>query len=87
MIVRFSLSGQVLEEGQRMGHCIENYAAPAVAGECFLFHIDHRGESASVEVGCDGSVRQTAGPGNRDNHAARWGAQRLRTWVQRADSR
>jgi len=74
--------GEVVEEGQRMGHCIGNYAAAAVAGDCYLFHVDYQGDSASVEVGSDGIVRQAAGPENADNPATRWGKRQLRDWVQ-----
>src|SRR5262245_38214677 len=43
----------------------------------YLFHVEHAGEHASVEVGEDGRVRQAFGPRNQCNDAAQWGAQAL----------
>ena len=63
-----------------MDNCIASYAQSAVAGECFLFHVRHRGEHASVEVDPRGNVRQAEGPSNSSNHAAAWGAERLHEW-------
>ena len=45
-----------------MRHCIASYAGKALAGESFLFHIEHRGEVASVEVDTRGRVLQAYGP-------------------------
>ncbi len=71
---------RVRAEARLMDNCIASYARSAVAGECFLFHVRHRGEHASVEVDPRGNVRQAEGPSNSSNHAAEWGAQRLHEW-------
>jgi hypothetical protein len=67
-------------EGREMRHCIASYAGKALAGDCFLFHVEHRGEVASVEVDRRGRVLQAYGPEDRRNAAARWGEQMLRKW-------
>jgi len=33
--------GEVFDESRRMKHCIASYAADAVAGRSYLFHIDY----------------------------------------------
>jgi len=73
-------AGEVKDEGDRMGHCIASYVEKAIAGRSFLFHVDHNGEMASVEVGARGAVEQSAGPRNTLNAAARWGRQALASW-------
>ena len=70
----------VAAEGAAMGHCIASYAHSAVHGQCFLFHVEHEGEQASVQVGPDGQVVQAFGPRNRRNIASEWGAQALNRW-------
>jgi len=72
--------GDVLEEGKRMNHCIASYADRAVTGHCFLFHVDHEGECASVEVDLRGGVRQACGPSNRPNRATEYAARLLKHW-------
>jgi hypothetical protein len=67
-------------EGREMRHCIASYASKALAGECVLFHVEHRGEVASVEVDRRGRVLQAYGPGDCRNAAARWGERKLREW-------
>lgn len=70
----------ICREGALMRHCIAGYAREAVAGYCFLFHVERGGECASVQVGRDGGVIQAHGPNNRDNAAARWGKRTLARW-------
>jgi len=70
----------VVDEGVSMGHCIAAYAERAVQGRCYLFHIDHEGETASVEVNPFGVVIQAQGPRNRNNNAATWGKRVLTQW-------
>jgi len=72
--------GAIVEEGERMGHCIATRAEDALRGRCFLFHIDHQGQRASVEVSAKGEIAQAQGPHNTDNTAAWWGARQLRGW-------
>ena len=75
--------GEVIEEGQRMRHCVAIYAERATRGDCFLFHAEHAGAAASLEVGAEGVVRQATGPGNRHNAACDWGRRELARWVAR----
>jgi hypothetical protein len=51
--------------------------------DCFLFHAEHAGAAASLEVGAEGVVRQATGPGNRHNAACDWGRRELARWVAR----
>jgi hypothetical protein len=71
---------EICLEGGEMRHCIATYAGEALAGQCFLFHIERRGEVASAAVDLCGRVRQAYGPGNCRNAAARWGERVLREW-------
>jgi hypothetical protein len=75
--------GEVIEEGRRMGHCIGFYADRAVSGDCFLFHVEHAGQVASIEVGAEGRVRQAAGRHNQRNSASDWARRELAGWIAR----
>jgi len=72
--------GAIWQEGVRMGHCVAAYAPYAVNGNSFLFHVEHDGYMATVEVGDDGRVRQSHGPGNEWNTAAEVGELYLSDW-------
>jgi hypothetical protein len=72
--------GEIVEEGTRMRHCIATRAEDALHGRCYLFHIDHQGERASVEVSPEGRIAEAQGPHNTDNVAVSWGATLLRAW-------
>jgi hypothetical protein len=65
--------GAVLDEGERMHHCVATYARRAVSGGCYLFHVEHDGAQATVEVNRDGTVAQACGPTNQRNVATQWG--------------
>jgi hypothetical protein len=71
---------RVAYEGPQMNHCAASYAQAAVAGRCYLFHVEHGGEHATVEVLPQGEVGQVRGPGNRDNGACRYGRRVLARW-------
>jgi len=71
---------EICLEGREMRHCIASYAGRALAGECFLFHVEHQDQVASVEVAPCGRVLQAYGPGDCRNSAARWGERVLREW-------
>ncbi len=64
-----------------MEHCVGTYALQASRGDCFLFHIDHAGETATVEVSPRGHVLQACGPKNCQNLATEWGAKVLSAWA------
>ena len=70
----------ICEEGSHMGHCIASYARDAARGNCYLFHVEKDGESASVQVSYEGRVVQAHGPRNKDNKVAAWGRKILRCW-------
>jgi hypothetical protein len=72
--------GDLFEEGEAMKHCVASYASDAVDGSCYLFHVDHEGERATVQIGERGNVVQSRGPRNRDNTAAHWGRMQLGKW-------
>jgi hypothetical protein len=79
--VRFLVNAsEVVDEGVRMGHCIGSYADRAASGQSFLFHVEHGGEEATVEVSDDGQIA-AAGPFNCLNGAATWGCARLGAWA------
>jgi hypothetical protein len=72
----------VVDEGLRMQNCVGTYAPSAVAGSRYLFHVEHEGEEATVEV-CPATRRvlQSAGPRNQENGASRWGRRVLPRWA------
>lgn len=72
--------GAVAEEGASMRHCIASYAHTAVEGESYLFHVEHGGETASVQVSRTGRVVQAFGPANTRNGASAWAARVLGRW-------
>jgi hypothetical protein len=71
---------RVADEGAQMNHCAASYAQAAVAGRCYLFHVEHSGEHATAEVSPRGKVSQVRGPGNQDNGASRYGRRVLARW-------
>jgi hypothetical protein len=75
---------EVVEEGQNQHHCIGSYAKTAVNGTYYLFHIIHKGQSASVQVGATtGTVVQAYGPYNSTNEASKWGKSILGKWASK----
>jgi hypothetical protein len=80
-IVFLPTVGAVVEEGERMRHCVGSYARRAVTGSCYLFHVEYKGASATVQVDRDGRVAQACGPRNARNPATTWGSRRLGNWA------
>lgn len=72
----------VCGEAERMHHCVASYIDLAVQGNCYLFHVQHKGDEATVEVGCEGKVRQAQGPRNLRNRASVWGRRVLNRWAK-----
>jgi len=72
----------ILNEAQDMNHCINGYVKYAMRGDCYLFHVEYKGEHASIEVDPFGQVRQSHGPYNKDNEASKWGRRRLGRWAK-----
>ena len=79
-IHRLATVQEIAAEGEQMRHCLASYIADAVEGRCYLFHVDHEGEAASVLVHRHGGVVEAHGPGNQRNRAAAWGRRVLRQW-------
>jgi hypothetical protein len=77
----------IVSEGEQMNHCIGTYAERAVEGRCYLFHAEHEGEHASIEVSPSGHVVQAYGPRNCTNRATQWAERILRTWGQTLGTR
>jgi hypothetical protein len=77
--------GAIASEGEEMKHCIATYIDKALAGDSYLFHIDHleTGQVASVEVDRFGRVVQSRGPENFINTAAKQGESLLKEWGQK----
>lgn len=70
----------IYSEADIMNHCINQYDHSAVSGNSYLFHIEHKGKSASIEVSSIGHVRQAFGPDNKKNAACAYGEMRLNEW-------
>jgi hypothetical protein len=75
--------GAICAEAEAMQHCVASYVEQAVNGSCYLFHVHHRGEDATVEVGFEGRVRQSQGPRNQSNRASAYGKRVLGRWAKR----
>jgi hypothetical protein len=71
----------ICNEAERMQHCVASYIDLAVGGNCYLFRVSYKGVEATVEVGCEGKVRQAQGPRNQRNKAACWGKTVLNRWA------
>lgn len=74
---------EVRAEGALMAHCIAMYAEKAVRGGCYLFHVNYKGEMASVEVSPDGYVRQSYGPRDSSNKASEYAHRTLSQWAKK----
>jgi hypothetical protein len=75
--------GAILREGVAMQHCVATRAPRALAGESYLFHIDHGGARATAEVSHAGVVLEVRGPENTTNVAVRYAQNELRSWGAR----
>ena len=79
--VRFlANSTDVFDEGNRMHHCVAVRAAAAVDGRAFLFHVEHEGTNATIEVDARGQVVEAKGPANGTNTAVNLGRDVLARW-------
>ncbi|HOT28475.1 MAG TPA: PcfJ domain-containing protein [Candidatus Ozemobacteraceae bacterium] len=68
-VIRFlRTAGDLVEESQRMQHCVRSYARKAAAGNCQLFHGELAGEPVTIEI-ADGNgrpvLRQVSGLRNK----------------------
>jgi hypothetical protein len=70
----------ICEEGLTMEHCVASYSEGAVHGSYYLFHVDHAGEAATIEVNRQGKVLQAYGPKDKLNQAVDWGKRALNRW-------
>ena len=72
--------GDICQEEYDMQHCIASYVHEAINGYCYLFHVEHGGEAASVKVNTYGRIVQAHGPRNGRNQAVEWGKRHLSRW-------
>ena len=70
--------GEVVEEGDKMQHCVGSYARRAEQGYSFLFHVEHENQKATIELSPEGFLRQAYGPRNTINKACQWGTEALK---------
>jgi hypothetical protein len=75
--------GAIQREGVDMDHCVATRAPRALAGDSYLFHIDHEGARATAEVSRAGAVLEVRGPNNGSNVAVRYARVELRYWGAR----
>lgn len=79
--IRFLKSvDDVIVRGVEEGHCVGSYASKAVEGHCYLFAVDYKDESATVEVDRFGRVGQAQGKKNQKNKACEWATRILNNW-------
>lgn len=70
-----------LHEGEEMQHCIGAYFGRATDGYGYYFHVEYKGEKATVEVNpFDGSVYQAYGPHNKKNAATSFAVRLFSKW-------
>jgi len=70
----------LVREGEQMHHCIATRIPQAMTAEAYLFHVEHQGQRASVEISGTGHFVEAKGPCNRENAASRFGATFLARW-------
>lgn len=70
----------IRQESIEVNHCVATYADEAISGQCYLFHVDYRGEQATIQLDPDGEIVQASGPRNGHNLAVRWGKRQLKRW-------
>lgn len=74
--------GDIITEGEEMGHCVGSYAPRAKDGYCYIFHVSKNGDDATVEVSVfNNSVSQVRGPHNSNNGACRHAEKVLAKWA------
>jgi len=71
----------VKREGKDMHHCVGTYSNKAVKGESYLFHVEHKGDKATIELNSMLGYNRGHGPNNSKNRAIEWGKERLAEWV------
>lgn len=78
--------GEIIEEGQKMSHCVASYADAAVKGRSYIFHIEYKNQMATCEItsfGDDYRINQIHGPNNQDNKASEWGKKTINGWISK----
>lgn len=75
---------EVHEEGQLMNHCVADLIQDALSGRIYLFHVEFRGEQATVAMDSDGELEHVNGPFNQSNGACEWARDAFDAW-QRGD--
>jgi hypothetical protein len=81
--VRFLATvGDVLREADQMEHCVGSHLPRAACGRVWLFHVEHEGEHATVEVDDAGAITECNGPRNRGNGAVDVALELLEAWAE-----
>jgi hypothetical protein len=72
---------EICAEGQQMQNWAASCASDAVAGESYLFHVDYRGQQATVQVDARScAIIRAYGPGHQRNGAISWVKRKLSHW-------
>ena len=72
--------GRIRQEGKDMYNCVASYANSAYKGNCYLFHVEYKGEKATAEISPNGTLMQIYGPRNTKNKACEYGSRELKKW-------
>ncbi|MBI4516716.1 MAG: PcfJ domain-containing protein [Deltaproteobacteria bacterium] len=75
--------GEIVVEAERMHHCVAFHAEAAVYGRLYIFHVEHAGAHATIEVTDHAIITQAGGPRNSHNVAVTWGREQLAEWARR----
>ncbi|WP_218932272.1 PcfJ domain-containing protein [Adhaeretor mobilis] len=78
---------EIYREGKEMHSCVAGLADAASAGRVYLFHCEHNGHRATIQVGPTGQFVEASGPCNQQNQASAYGRKVLLTWGERLASR
>lgn len=73
--------GELKQESINMHHCVGSYADKAIRGDCYIFHAEHKGERATIEVSPVGQIVQSHGPCNKRNKACEFAESSLSGWL------
>jgi hypothetical protein len=76
-------TGDLIDEGRRMQHCVASMTYEAVVGALYFFHVEHGGHAATAAVDRDGQLFEVTGPRNTvKNDAVDWADYQLAKWAR-----
>ena len=79
------------DESDLMHHCVYSYSSRTVNGYAYIFHVDYKGDVATIEVNPDGYIVQSQGIRNKQyslvdrtktNFAITYGNKVLKEWIK-----